>query len=259
MLAAPRGGFLVLFFNFRDGMGRVDCLNCGTPLTGRHCTHCGQPAAVARLGRRDLVQPLAGLLDADRGWLHTAAELSRRPGAMIRAYLAGRRVAYTEPLKYTMIAVALALFALWLAPAPAAPAQAQTEAALQSQAREIIERYGNALLLMTVPFMAGASRLLFRREGLNLTEHIVLNAYVFAQQNLISLPFLTVGAWWPAVHGPTMSLYYGVIIAYYAWVLRGVVARTWWGAMLGALGITAVAYVLFWVVFTVVLLLVAKG
>lgn len=240
-------------------MGRVDCLNCGTPLTGRHCAHCGQLADSARLGPRDLMKPLLGLLDADRGWLHTAAELSRRPGPMIRDYFAGRRVAYTKPLKYTMVAVALALFALWLAPAPVAPAQAQAEAAMQSQSREILERYGNALLLMTVPFMAGASRLLFRRQGLNLAEHTVLNAYVFAQQNLISLPFVASGVWWPEAYGQAMLGYYGVTVFYYAWVLRGVVARTWWGAVLGALSITAVSYLLFWVIFSLVLLLVAKG
>ncbi len=222
----------------------MNCLNCGTPLGGRHCVQCGQPAATARLGMRDLVGPLFGLFDADRGWLHTVAELTRRPGGMINDYLAGRRIAYSEPFKYTMVAVALAFFGLWLAPLPAPEAAASP---VFNRAGDIAQRYGNALMLITVPFLAGASRWLFRARGLNLAEHVVLNAYVFAQQNLLSLPFLALALWWPDGYGPSTSAYYGVSVAYYAWVLRAVTARTGWGALLGAVGITAMAYALFWV------------
>lgn len=230
----------------------MDCLNCGTPLGGRHCAQCGQAAATARLGGRDLVRPLLGLFDADRGWLHTAAELTRRPGGMINDYLAGRRVPYSEPLKYTTVAVALAMFALWLAPLPRAPEPDAAASALLARANDLLQRYGNVLMLITVPLLAGGSRWLFRARGLNLAEHVVLSAYVFAQQNLLSLPFLALTLWWPAWHGPGMAAYYGLCLAYYAWVLRAVAARTWWGALLGAIGITVLAYVLFWVIFLLI-------
>lgn len=92
----------------------MPCLNCGAELTGRYCVSCGQPASTGRLKSRDLVQPVINLFNADRGWAHTVTELTLRPGAVINAYLAGRRVADTEPFKYTVSAVALGLLALWL-------------------------------------------------------------------------------------------------------------------------------------------------
>lgn len=102
------------------------------------------------------------------------------------------------------------------------------------------------MLLLTVPLLAVASRWLYRARGLNLAEHCVFNAYVFAQQNLFSLPFLLLIQWWSSGLGLIMSAYYILCLAYYAWVLRVVVARTWWGAALGAIAITMVTYMLSW-------------
>ena len=226
----------------------MPCLNCGAELTGRHCVSCGQAASTGRLISRDVVQPVINLFNGDRGWAHTVAELTRRPGTVINDYLAGRRVAYTEPFKYTVGAVALALLALWLS-APTMPSHDAKTAEAVATASEILQRYGNALLLLTVPFLAVASRLLYRARGLNLTEHGVLNAYVFAQQNLFSLPFLLLILWWPSGHGLIISIYYFLCLVYYVWALRVVVARTWWSAILGGIGITFVAYVLSWLCF----------
>jgi hypothetical protein len=238
-------------------MNAMPCLNCGAELTGRHCVSCGQSANTGRLKGGDLVQPLVNLLNGDRGWAHTVADLTRRPGAMINDYLAGRRIAYTEPFKYTVSAVALGLLALWLT-APTMPAQSTRTAEAVAAANEVMQRYGNALLLLTVPFLAVASRLLYRARGLNLTEHCVLNAYVFAQQNLFSLPFLLLIMWWPSMYGLIISAYYLLCLAYYVRVLRVVVAGDWWSAALGAAGITALAYMLSWLCFGL-LVMAASG
>lgn len=104
----------------------IHCLNCGSELTGRHCANCGQPANTTRLASRDLVQPIFNLFNADRGWAHTVAELTRRPGTVINDYLAGRRVAYTEPFKYTVSAYALGLLALWLTESTLSAPQKET-------------------------------------------------------------------------------------------------------------------------------------
>jgi len=236
----------------------MPCLNCGAELTGRHCVSCGQSASTGRLQSRDLVQPVINLFNADRGWAHTVAELTRRPGTVINDYLAGRRVAYTEPFKYTVGAVALGLLALWLT-APTMPTQGAKTAEAVATANEVMQRYGNALLLLTVPFLAVASRLLYHARRLNLTEHCVLSAYVFAQQNLLSLPFLLLILWWPSGGGLFMAAYYLLCLAYYAWALRTVLARTWWSAVLGALGITIMTCALFWLCFGLLVMAISKS
>lgn len=50
--------------------------------------------------------------------MHTVVALARRPGATINDYLAGRRAGYVSPVKFLVIAVSLALLALWLIGSP---------------------------------------------------------------------------------------------------------------------------------------------
>ncbi|HYC73022.1 MAG TPA: DUF3667 domain-containing protein [Opitutaceae bacterium] len=230
------------------------CLNCGSELTGAYCPACGQAARTGRLGARDLLRPAADFINADRGWTRTAVELFRRPAAMIDGYLAGKRAGLTEPFKYTIGAIALALLALWLA-APPVMGAGERAAEAQRQLNELMQRYGNVMLLATVPLLALGTWLVFRARGLNFVEHLAINAYVFAQQNLVSLPFVLVGAWVPAWYNPAMVVYYAFCAGYFAWVLRGVAARAWWSALLGALVIMASSYLLFGIAVTAVLVL----
>jgi hypothetical protein len=223
------------------------CLNCEAEAAGAYCPACGQATRVGRLGGRDLVQPAIDFINADRGWLRTAADLFRRPAALINGYLAGRRVGVTEPFKYTAVSIAIALFALWLVePPPLGPTDEKSVAAAR-EFNEFLYRYGNALLLSTVPLMALGSRLFFPAARLTFVEHLVLNAYVFAQQNLVSLPFVVVGAWWPAWYGWSISVYYALCVAYFAWVLRGTVARSWWSALGGGFCVILLSYLAFFV------------
>lgn len=229
------------------------CLNCRTEAERAFCPECGQATRIGRLGTGDLVRPALDFINADRGWLRTAADLGRRPAGLINDYLAGKRVGVTEPFKYTFISIAIALFTLWLAAPPVFGAD-QASAAAQRELNEFLYRYGNVVLLLTVPLLALGTRLCFRARGLNFVEHLVLNAYVFAQQNLVSLPFVVIGAWWPSWYGLSMIAYYAFCVGYFAWVLRGTVARAWWSALGGAFAIILVSYLAFGVAVTAVML-----
>ena len=74
-----------------------------------------------------------------------------------------------------------------------------------------------------------------------------MNAYVFGELNLVSLVFLPFQRIGPVAATIGGAFYFAVIIAYFAVVLRQVVARAWWSAVIGGLGITLVVYVIFYV------------
>jgi hypothetical protein len=227
------------------------CLNCGQELTGRFCPNCGQRADTGRLDAHGLIAPILETLNWERGLVHTVVALARRPGATINDYLAGRRAGYVSPVKFLVIAVSLALLALWLIGSPDMAQSA--DASLQAEINRVMERYGNALLLATVPLFALATWAVFRARRLNVAEHLALNAYVFGQQNVLSLWTILLQWVAPAVATVTAAVYLAVCVSYFALVLKQTLARRWWSAIVAALTITIVVYAIFFVAMTVII------
>ena len=74
------------------------CANCGTPITGNFCGHCGQKGhlhkSVLHLGE----ELIHGLLHFDtKGW-RTLPLLIARPGQLTRRYIDGQRTRFVSPL-----------------------------------------------------------------------------------------------------------------------------------------------------------------
>ncbi|WP_374584244.1 DUF3667 domain-containing protein [Pseudoduganella sp.] len=74
------------------------CANCGTPVNGNYCGHCGQKGhlhkSVLHLGE----ELIHGLLHFDtKGW-RTLPLLVARPGELTRRYIDGQRTRFVSPL-----------------------------------------------------------------------------------------------------------------------------------------------------------------
>jgi hypothetical protein len=177
------------------------CLNCDAPLTGAFCATCGQ----GRAGRLTLAtfahELTAQLLEVDHGLMHTFVDLLRRPGAMIRGYVEGRRRKYTSPITYVLIASALSLLRSALTPDAARSIQEQaasitpTLRLVYSQAQvDVFMRLEDLVTtnkfamdaFMLVPIVL-TLRFLFRKRGVNLAEVSVFTCYTIGQATLISV------------------------------------------------------------------------
>jgi len=76
------------------------CLNCGTEVPERYCTHCGQENAVPHESFGHLVKHFVGdVLHYDSQFLTTLKYLLFRPGRLTKEYMAGKRVSYVNPVK----------------------------------------------------------------------------------------------------------------------------------------------------------------
>ena len=94
-----------------------ECQNCQAPLDGEYCGSCGQRNI-------DLERPIWSLIadviketfEVDgRAWL-TVKTLFRHPGLLTSEFLAGRRRAYTPPLRlYLVISIAFFVLVAWVA------------------------------------------------------------------------------------------------------------------------------------------------
>jgi len=87
------------------------CGNCGTPLLGEHCYHCGQP--VKGLVRRftSVLGDIADtLFEIDTRLTRTLLPLLLRPGYLSREYFSGRRVRYVSPVRLFFFISVIAFF-----------------------------------------------------------------------------------------------------------------------------------------------------
>ncbi|MEZ2440687.1 DUF3667 domain-containing protein [Chitinophaga sp. RCC_12] len=77
-----------------------NCLNCGTEVPERYCTHCGQENTVPHETFTHLVKHfVADIFHYDSQFLTTLKYLLFRPGFLSREYMAGKRVRYVNPIK----------------------------------------------------------------------------------------------------------------------------------------------------------------
>ena len=87
------------------------CSNCGTPLLGEHCYHCGQPVkGLVRRFSSVLGDVADTLFEIDTRLTRTVAPLLLRPGYLSIEYFAGRRVRYVSPVRLFFFVSVIAFF-----------------------------------------------------------------------------------------------------------------------------------------------------
>lgn len=80
------------------------CLNCGTELTGKYCSNCGQKADVKRLDWHSLGEEVLHFFThIEKGFLKTTAQLIIRPDRLSKNYLDGKRKQYHKPIGFFLI------------------------------------------------------------------------------------------------------------------------------------------------------------
>src|SRR5947209_1608119 len=81
------------------------CGNCGAPLTGEFCSHCGQHAIDYRRSIfRVLLDAADSFLNWDTKFLHSMNQLLIHPWQLTNDFNAGRRARYVHPLRLYLIA-----------------------------------------------------------------------------------------------------------------------------------------------------------
>jgi hypothetical protein len=89
------------------------CPNCGTPMLGAFCYHCGQP-------RKGMIRHLSGIMadffdsvfNLDSRTFRTLWPLLAKPGYLSTEYFAGRRMRYVTPLRLYVFMSVIAFFAV---------------------------------------------------------------------------------------------------------------------------------------------------
>lgn len=149
----------------------IDCLNCGTAISGSYCQACGQRTDVAQYTFRGIGQEIFDQfkkLDSS-AVLRTFWELMIRPGTFVREYLSGKRVGFLGPIKLffysfvLQIAVGLIFHEL---------------TGLDSNfLTEGTDFFSQVLDLVSVIFWGSLWVVIFRKSGMNAAENVVAAIY----------------------------------------------------------------------------------
>jgi hypothetical protein len=85
--------------------GRSHCQNCGEPLSGPFCSNCGQHDIDYHRSLGPIIEDtLEGFLHFDGKFFRSVRWLFTRPGFLTKEFIAGRRVAYINPLRLYIFA-----------------------------------------------------------------------------------------------------------------------------------------------------------
>ncbi|MDR2955484.1 MAG: DUF3667 domain-containing protein [Prevotella sp.] len=157
------------------------CLNCNNEINGNYCSHCGQSADTFRVGTNNIVEELQyGLLHINKGLLYTIKELILRPGITVRNYISGKRVKYTKPFLFLIIAgVIYSLVFHFFHYFPMEEMNSHTTPVFDyiPLYKWYSEHY-SLVLLCLIPFYTLFTYWLFRGKGYNYVEHLVLFSYL---------------------------------------------------------------------------------
>jgi hypothetical protein len=92
-----------------------NCLNCGAPLQGQYCAHCGQRARGRLISIWELVRDAVGdLFELDSRLWRTIMPLMFHPGQLTHDYLIGRRARFMPPFRtYLVLSIVFFLVAFF--------------------------------------------------------------------------------------------------------------------------------------------------
>ncbi len=235
------------------------CTNCGQVHDTAFCPHCGQKRVLPGIRVRQVLgQFVGGLFNLDAPLPHTLRSFFRGPGALTRSYVAGKRAAYTPPVRLFLLGVGfyyLVRLVLGWDPVDGAMEAATDTAPERSpfvQVNEWMSRNVNLLLPILMVMLAAFDRLLFPRSGLNWTERLVHYLFAVGTYLIVAtllIPFYRV---WPPLQVLGFLVIFGILI----WAAIALHRRTVWNVTKAVLMVplTFVLYVLLCIVLVALLL-----
>lgn len=192
-----------------------NCPNCGTALTGKYCSNCGQErtAAGELTMRVFFVNVLPDILNLDSKFFTTLGILLRKPGFLTREYLRGRRVRYSAPIQlYALVTAAFFLVSANLdfdvdklvGQVPALENRIQQKAKNEGLAAEIVKLKLNETIENYIPFytfimmIAFAGFLKMVYPYWHYVEHIVFSLHIMSASLLMWMLMILLGLVFPS-------------------------------------------------------------
>ena len=194
---------------------RTICKNCNHQFDGNFCNLCGQAADTHKLSPHFILHDLQhGLFHFDNGIFYTVKQLLTRPGHTIKEFINGKRVRHFKPL--SLVIVLATLYGLLyhyfignLFDVEPTDAGKNVIGIYEKFIRWLTDHFAYAALIVILSTTI-SSYLVFKKQGYNLVEHLVLNTYYMGLILVIALILLPV-LYLSQKSGPESSMSYTLI------------------------------------------------
>lgn len=162
---------------------KKNCLNCGTKLRDKYCSHCGQKADTHRISPKHFVlhDLLHGVFHIDKGILFTLKETFKRPGAAARDYIAGKRIRYYNIFYLILIILGLHFllnsYINQLYPNDEFSKKI-VAAGDGTNLLHFLKNNAKSIILSFIPLFALNGMLFFKKPKLNFAEHHIIAGFI---------------------------------------------------------------------------------
>jgi hypothetical protein len=247
---------------------KIDCINCGEPVSSAFCSHCGQKRVVSRINWPSLWENTYRLFGFDTRILRTFRDMTIRPYKVCRQYLNGNRTLYMEPVGFYMLCTTILFLLMSLMDVDIremiessqksinqATAMSKNQSDFSQSILNFITSNYRLFSAFLIPLNAIGTWLLFLKGPYNYLEHLVINLYASGWLVITTLVgmiyFVLTANIPPSFHSIVAFFFYGFIFS------RLIEGKKWklflrgaFGYLLGLVflflgfGLFAVAYVL---------------
>lgn len=210
------------------------CLNCQQPVIddGRFCHHCGAKIVRRRLTLWVFVAQISQtVFNTDSSIWRTVGHLCYAPGRVCRGYIEGVRKRYLRPGAYLLFVAGL--YGLTILVSDGEIRYFHEDFALgftsydddtglsEEERARGLRPLALTFILLSIPILSLISRLIYRRAGFNLAEHLVINAYYMGQLLLLNLVLNFLKVLFPALKNSDFFYTLFILIFLgYVWVLQ---------------------------------------
>lgn len=176
----------------------MECKNCSRPLEDGHmyCSTCGAKVIRNRLSFSILwIDFRERFLNYDTTFLRTLRQLTRHPGDVINGYISGIRKKYMDPITYFGIAITLSGFQVFLTQRYFKDAislelwNSGLKSETYSKTMDSAMDFHALFFVVLIPLFAFCGWMVFNRQQLFFSEHLVSATYILAHYSILLTPF----------------------------------------------------------------------
>ncbi len=239
------------------------CKNCQHEFDGNFCSQCGQKVITRRLTiSMALSNFFSTFFNLERGFIYTIKMMFVNPGKVVREYISGNTIKYTNPFRYILVIATLSTLLTvssgvydettsqmnhLMGMDQLDPIEQAGQLKVQEQIATVMKKYLSFVLILLTPFFSLATYLLIRRK-LNYAEHFVMNVYSVGQTTIIGIPVTLLFYFFPSLGVFAVVSSPVIMLAYFAYVYRSMFGVNYFIGVLLAL----VAYLLTNILFVIV-------
>ncbi|MGV4414639.1 DUF3667 domain-containing protein [Chryseobacterium sp. T1] len=158
------------------------CKNCTNDIEQNFCSHCGQKK-YKRIDRKYLIDEIQYIaIHTNKGFFYSIKKILKNPGQTARDFIEGNRVNHYKPIYLAFLLSGLSTFIAYnIIDFNSMIVKYYADMGLpvttSNQVIAKVSNYISFLSLLLIPIFAIFTRLMFRKEGQNYYEHVIMNAF----------------------------------------------------------------------------------